>query len=295
MSTTRREFFAYGGAATLASALAGGLGVSLAPGGVMAAEEAPKKLKIRVGGRTGGLGSSIASLAVAKRCGLDGIEIEAGGAKDQLECSDAELQKQFLAESEKTGVVLSSICMGLCNSNPIFSDPRAKSWLEQTIDANAAMGAKPILVAFFGSGNMKGKKDAQAKTIEVMKSVAERAEKKGVVLGLENTLSAEENIEIVDKVGSPFVRVYYDIGNSYGGGYDVPKEIRTLGTKYICEIHFKDGNSLLGKGRIDMAAVGQAVREIGYEGWIILETGSPLGHETSWAYNAGFIRGLLCA
>jgi len=125
-----------------------------------------------------------------------------------------------------------------------------------------------------------------------MKSIAAHAEKKGVVLGLENTLSAEENIEMVEKIGSPFVRVYYDIGNSFYNGYDVPKEIRMLGTKYISEMHFKDGGSLLGKGKIDMAAVGQAVRDIGYAGWIVLETSSPLGPQNSSAYNAGFIRGL---
>ena len=290
MGTTRREFLAYSGAAALALPLTGSLGA----GAVLAAPEAAKKTKyVRVACRTGNLADSISALARAKKLGLDGIEIEAGSARDQLECSDADAQKRFLEEVQKTGVALSSICMGLCNSNPVFSDPRAKSWLEQTVDATAALGAKAILVAFFGSGDLKGKPDAQAKTIEVVKSVADRAEKKGVALCLENRLSAEENISMVDKIGSPAVRVYYDIGNSAGGGYDVPKEIRMLGTKYIPIFHFKDGNALLGQGRIDMAAVGQAVREIGYDGWIVLETGEPLGRDLSLAYNAGFTRGLL--
>jgi len=294
MSSTRREFLAYSGAAALGSALAAGLGVGLAPGAAPAASEAPAKRKIRVGMRTGALGGSIKALAEAKRLSFDGIEIEAGGATDSLECANSDLQKEFLAQVKETGVVLSSICMGLMNSYPVFSDPRAKSWLEQTIDATAALGAKSILVAFFGKGNLKGQAEAKAKTIEIVRSVADRAEQKGVTLGLENTLSAEENIEMVDKINSPAVRVYYDIGNSAGGGYDVPKEIRMLGTKYINIIHFKDGGSLLGRGRIDMAAVGQAVRDIGYEGWIVLETGSPIGRAESLAYNMGFIRGLLC-
>jgi len=295
MSTTRREFFAYSGAAALASALASGLGPQSASARAAAgATTGPKQIKFRgVGGRTGALRGSIGSLATAKKCGLDAIEIEAGGAADKLECSDADAQKEFLAEVEKTGVAMSSICMGLCNSYPVFSEPRAKSWLEQTIDATAALGAKNILVAFFGKGNLKGNAEAKAKTIEVVKSVAERAEQKGVVLGLENTLSAEENIEMVEKIGSPFVRVYYDIGNSAGAGYDVPKEIRMLGTKHINQMHFKDGNALLGQGRINMAAVAKAVIEIGYQGWIILETDAPLGNDLSWAFNAGFVRGLL--
>ena len=50
------------------------------------------------------------------------------------------------------------------------------------------------------NGDLKGKADAKAKTIEVVKSVADKAEKAGVTLGLENTLSAEQNLEIVEKI-----------------------------------------------------------------------------------------------
>ena len=130
MNSTRREFLAYGGAAAVGSTLAAGMGVGLAPSAVRAAAEAPAKRKFRVGMRTGSLGGAVKALAEAKRLSFDGIEIEAGGATDTLECANADLQKEFLAEVEKTGVVLSSICMGLMNGNPVFSEPRAKSWLE---------------------------------------------------------------------------------------------------------------------------------------------------------------------
>jgi len=295
MSTTRREFFTNSAAGALGAGVAAGLGTCVALRGA-SAQETPKKLKIRVGDRTGSLSDAIGALAHAKKLSLEGIEIEAGDARDRLECCDVQLQKRFLAESEKTGVALASICMGLLNSYPVFSDPRAKSWLEGTIDATAALGAKVILVAFFGKGDLRPNQADRDKTIEIMKSVAERAEKKGVALGLENMLTAEQNMEMVDKIGSAGVRVYYDIGNSgVSAGYDVPKEIRMLGRKYICQIHFKDGGSLLGRGKLDMGAIGQALRDIGYEGWIILETASPLGPEASAAYNTGFIRGLLSA
>ncbi len=55
---------------------------------------------------------------------------------------------------------------------------------------------------------------------------------------------------MIEKVASPALQVYYDVGNSTDKGYDIYKEIRLLG-KRICQFHFKDGNYLLGKGRID--------------------------------------------
>ena len=80
-----------------------------------------------------------------------------------------------------------------------------------------------------------------------------RSEKKGVILGLENYLSAEDNRTILDRVGSPAVQVYYDVGNSTDKGRDVVKEIRALGPR-ICEFHAKDAGYMLGQGRIDFHA-----------------------------------------
>ena len=83
------------------------------------------------------------------------------------------------------------------------------------------------------------------------------------------------------------------MGNSTGYGYDVPTEIRQLNDA-ICQIHFKDRkSSLLGKGEVKMVPIVSAIADIGYRGWITLETSSrPLGREVSAAVNAGFIRGL---
>ena len=79
--------------------------------------------------------------------------------------------------------------------------------------------------------------------LTVLVFLAVRAEKAGVILGLENYMSAEANLSIIDKVGSPAVQVYYDVGNSTDKGYDILKEIRLLG-KRICEFHAKDANKI---------------------------------------------------
>lgn len=302
MTASRREFLTN----SMLGAAAAGLAATAV--GIVSPREASAQGPPKgnpIAGRWGTIGASgPESFAVAKKLALDGVEIEAtrGRPGDVLDCCKPETQKSYLEAIKKTGIHLASICMGHLNSYPVFADPRAKQWIEATIDATAAMGAKVILVPFFGRGDlrMKGSRRPDPakrdKTIEVLKSVAPRAEEKGISLGLENTLTAEDNMAIVEKVGSPAVRVYYDIGNSTYNGYDVPKEIRMLGTKLICQIHFKDGGFLLGRGKVDTAAVRDAMVEIGYKGWIVLETSRrPLGTELSAVHNAGFIRGLFCS
>ena len=52
---------------------------------------------------------------------------------------------------------------------------------------------------------------------------------------------------IMERAGSPAVKVYYDVGNSSAGGFDVVKEIRWLGAQRICQMHLKDNPHYLGE------------------------------------------------
>src|SRR6185437_5912746 len=72
------------------------------------------------------------------------------------------------------------------------------------------------------------------------RDIAPAAEKAGVILGLEDTISAEDNVRIMERSKSPAVLTYYDVGNSTEGGFDVQKEIRWLGKERICQFHLKD-------------------------------------------------------
>lgn len=218
------------------------------------------------------------ALDLAKEIGLNGVEISAGKPADKVAISDPSLIQQYKEKMGETGVCIPSIAMGLLNDAPFASDPRAVNWLMDTIDSAKDLGAKVILIAFFGKGDLKEKgKLKQEEVTEVISRLKEpsaKAKEKGVILGLENTLSADENMEILSKVDSDACKVYYDIGNSTYNGYDVPAEIRKLKDK-ICQFHFKDGAFYLGKGKVKMEPIKEAILEIGYNGWIVLETGLP--------------------
>ncbi len=132
------------------------------------------------------------------------------------------------------------------------------------------MKVKIVLVPFFGKADLRNDPQAVEAVIELLKRLAPNAEKAGVILGLESWLSADEHLKIIERVGSPAVQVYYDVGNSQEAGYDIFKEIRLLGNR-ICEIHAKDYKDLYGKGSMDFKAVQKALEDIGYSGWLVME------------------------
>ena len=243
------------------------------------------------------IGSCRIGLRDAKTAGLDGVEVNVGPAADTLAIADPAVRQRYKDEMQQTGLVISSFMMGLLNSNPLASDPRGPAWLEQCIDAARDLGARVILVAFFGKGNLLDGDQLKQADVDIMvarlKAAAPRAQQAGVVLAIENTLSAQQNIAILDRIGHESVALYYDVGNSTRNGYDVPAEIRLLRNR-IAMLHFKDGPNCLGQGDVKFKPVAAAIRDIGYRGWIVLETSSPSKDAVADAKrNADYIRELL--
>jgi len=72
------------------------------------------------------------------------------------------------------------------------------------------------------------------------------------------------------------------------------KEIRWLGKDRICHFHLKDNPYFLGKGSINVPAVIDAIAEIGYTGWAMLETDSPSKNiEADMTTNLNYVRSLI--
>jgi sugar phosphate isomerase/epimerase len=176
--------------------------------------------------------------------------------------------------------------------NYLKNDPLGRKWVAEGIPITRKLKARVMLLPFFGKGALEtaAEKDYVA---DVMKELGPEAEKAGILLGLENTISAEDNARILDRAKSRAVRVYYDVGNSTRGGFDVIKEIRWLGKDRICQVHLKD-KGYLGEGTIDFPGIVRALADIGYSGFANLETSCPSGSvEADMKRNLGYIRKLM--
>ena len=256
----------------LATGLAGLAGGALSPWIELlhAGSEEPR-FKISACDWSIGRRQQLDALVLAKKIGLDGVQVSFGDVEARYDLRKADVRQEFAAASKRLGVEISSLAMGVLNRVPYASAPRAEQWVRECVEVMGTMGQKVVLLAFFGRGNIKNKPNLQKEVIRRLKKVAPLAEKNRVVLGLETWLSAEEHMRILDAVGSPAVKVYYDLANSNKMGYDIYKEIRWLGRENICEFHCKENGFLLGHGRIDFHKFRDAVNEIGYRGWLVIE------------------------
>ncbi|MGI8783409.1 MAG: sugar phosphate isomerase/epimerase family protein [Acidobacteriota bacterium] len=236
------------------------------------------------------------AVELSKRIGFDGVEISLGRkpSGDRLPLADPDVQQRYLDESRKHNVPIVSTCLDILHVNFLKSDPLGQKWVMDSIPITKKLGARVILLPFFGNGRMLTRAEMDFVADFLKKEAAAEATRAGVVLGLENTNSAEENAYILDRVQSDAVRVYYDVGNSTGGGFDVVGEIGWLGRDRICQFHLKDNPHYLGEGSINFPAVIKAIAAIGFKGVANLECSAPSGSvEQDMKRNLAYVRGLL--
>ena len=259
-----------------------------------AGQKTTGSLQIKLGACDWTLGMSAdpTVFAFAKQIGLDGVQVSIAVENGSLPLLDPALQKKLLDASKATGVAIASFAIGQLNDIPYKSDPAAEKYLDQSVDIAASMGVPIILVPFFGKGDLRNDPEGTEIVIERLKKLAPKAEKLGVILAIESWLSAEDHMKIIRAVGSTAVKVYYDVGNSDKAGYDIFREIRSLG-KTICEFHAKDYADLYGKGSIDFAAVRNAMQDIGFNGWLVMEgVQLPLGIEESMKADLNYLQSI---
>ena len=204
-----------------------------------------------------------------------------------------EVIARYLNLSKQYKIPIDGTCVDKLHDNGLKSDPLGPKWVLDSIRLTKALDTKVLLLPFFGHWALetKGEMDHVG---DVLRDLGPEASKAGVILGLEDTISAEDNVRIMERSRSASVLVYYDVGNSTQAGFDVVKEIRWLGKDRICQFHLKDNPHYLGEGNIQFAPIMRAIRDIGFSGYANLETDAPSKQlEADMRKNLAYVRNLM--
>jgi L-ribulose-5-phosphate 3-epimerase len=238
---------------------------------------------------------NVQAVALAKRLGFDGVEVSLGRkpVSGKLPLDNPNVQAQYVAAAQKHNIHLAGTCLDILHVNYLKSDKLGRKWVADSIPITRKLNAYVILLPFFGKGALETHQEMDY-VGDILKEIAPEAEKAGVLLGLEDTISAEDNVRIMDRSKSKAVLVYYDVGNSTRNGFDVIKEIRWLGADRICQFHLKDNPHYLGEGTIDFTGVLRAISDLNFRGFANLETSAPSKSiENDMRRNLSYIRRLI--
>ena len=270
---TRREFVAR---------------MAIAPGVAAAAAgqtrpDGSRALPLKIGMTDWNLGrrGDITKIALAREIGLDGIQVSLTFPTDgdTPHLRQPETQAAFKRAALEHGVQICSLAIGSPGKArlPLHTNPAAAILLVEAVEVARNLGTNNILLPILGDSHINMANEQEVNTfVAMMREVARFAEKAGVVVALEDWISAEDNLRLLDAIGSDHVAVYYDARNIKSrlkiDPYDEPKR---LGRR-IHQIHVKNGNQLMrDKDILDWPRLAKEYYDIGYRGWYVLETGSP--------------------
>jgi sugar phosphate isomerase/epimerase len=218
-------------------------------------------------------GADPESVPLAARLGFEGVQVSFGQklADGKMPADNPDTIARYLKLSKDNNIPIDGTCVDRLHTDGLKSTKAGQKWVLDSIRLTKDLHTKVLLLPFFGKWALKNREEMDH-TGDVLRDLAPEAEKAGVILGLEDTISAEDNVRIMDRARSKNILVYYDVGNSTENGFDVVKEIRWLGKDRICQFHLKDNPHFLGEGKIQFAPIIHAIRDIGYSGYANLET-----------------------
>ena len=240
-------------------------------------------------------GSIKDSLTLARDAGFEGVELALNPEGElSMRATDREIL-EVKSMAEGMGLSLYSLSSGLCWDYRLSDDDagmraKAKEMIRRQLEMAKLLGADTVLVVpgvvnvSFSHPEKKVAYDVvYERSLEGLSELKGYAEQLGVSIGLENVwnkflLSPMEMRDFIDKIDSPYVGSYLDVGNTLYCGY--PEDwVRILG-KRIKKVHFKDYRVDAGglHGFVDLLAgdvnypeVVKALGEIGYDDWVSAE------------------------
>lgn len=235
------------------------------------------------------------SFALAKDAGFDGVEV---GLLSEGEISLQSTERDLLAvrqSAKDSGIELYSVATGLYWEHWLTDDDpcareKAKNVVRRHLEVAKLLGCDTILVVpgsvhaeFASPGKVVDYEDAYKRSLAAFWELKEDAERLQVNIGIENVwnqflVSPLEMRDFIDRIDSPYVGSYFDVGNVLFNGH--PEHwIKILGSR-IKKVHFKDYRIAAGglhgfvdllAGDVDYPAVMRALETVGYDGWVSAE------------------------
>ena len=214
---------------------------------------------------------------------------DAGGSTNSYPLNNKRVQESYLEASVKYGIELQSIHLyTLVRQNFIRysqSSPEGQECMESIRKGIIAAAEMHIPTVMIEGMRMYGA--AQHKHVfDMYKYAVEVAQDYGVQIAMETDIRLEDHFKFLDQFDGK-LKLCFDTHNPvmYGTGYP-PDMIRVLGRERIDHFHMKESQPdaegfvtketapivLLGQGGTFFKESVQAIKDIGYEGWIISET-----------------------
>jgi L-ribulose-5-phosphate 3-epimerase len=227
-------------------------------------------------------------LAAAGQAGYDFVEISIDESDERLSRLDWPASKRAALRQSiaNTGVRIMTMCLSGHRKYPLGSHTpeirqRGLEILFKAIDFAGDIGLRVVQVMGYDVFYETSDEETAAYYLEGLYRGAQYAGQAGVMLGLENldtpfVENLSKGLAIIQKINSPWLYLYPDIGNLAAAGYSPPDEL-SLAKEQVLGIHVKDAMPKVirgipfGDGIVPFKDTFRALAETGFWGMLGVE------------------------
>ena len=244
----------------------------------------------------------LGALPLAKQLGADGIEVDMGGLGTR-ETFDNQLlndsvRNLFLQKSKELDLPIISLSMSGYYAQSFCGRAQYQKSIEDCIRTMQLLGVKVGFLPLGVQCDLKKNPEVRDSVVARLRVAGSMAEQAGVVIGIETSLSAKEEVSLLKEIGSKGIKIYFNFSNPLKEGRDLYQELRILGRKRICMMHAsnKDGVWLENDPEIDMKKVKQTLEKMKWKGWLVIERSrdakKPSDVKGNFGANVRFMKGV---
>ncbi|MFT4840117.1 MAG: D-psicose/D-tagatose/L-ribulose 3-epimerase [Planctomycetota bacterium] len=227
-------------------------------------------------------------LAFVKECGFDGVEVP-------LFDGDVAHYRKVAAMLDRVGLQRTCSTGLSAEHNPIDASASVRQAavdrLKWAIDCGQALGADvlcgPLHSAFKVFSGHGPTEDECQRSADVLREAAEHAAPAGILLAPEalnrfecyllNTVTQMRSL--CERVDHPSLRAHYDTHHMHLEEHDAHAAV-TECAPVLGHVHLSENNrGVPGRGQVDWRGTFAALKEVGYDGWCVIEAFSRLDPE----------------
>jgi len=269
------------------------LGSTLLLPGILRAAPVKSKYKIAVIDLMILKRQKISALELTKEIGADGLEIDMGGLGNretfENKLADPEIRRQYLERAKALNLEFCALAMTGFYAQSFATRPTYGKMIQDCLDTAKAMNIKVVFLPLGVQGDLVKNPELREPIVERLKIAAKMASKAKIVIGIETSLDAKAELQLLKDIGSANVKSYFNFSNAIKNGRDLHEELRILGRKNIIQIHAtnEDGVWLQNDPKIDLHKVKQTLDEMRWSGWLVIERSRDAAQATNVKYNFG--------
>ena len=219
----------------------------------------------------------LGAFQLTRDIGANGVEVDMGslGERETFDnaLADPAVRKQFLDEARRFNLEICSLAMSGFYAQSFAERPTVPRMVQDCIDTMKALNVRVAFLPLGVRSDLVKHPELRSNVVERLKLIGAQAEQASIRIGVETELPAAEQVKLLDDVGSPAIKIYYNFANAIQNSRDLIQELRTLGKDRICQIHCtdQDGVWLQDDLKINMRTVKQTLDDLGWSGWLVIE------------------------